>query len=190
MREAGKAVHHMRFPNRSSPTGQMINSYLTGQTQQDDHAIHLLFSANRWEAVREIEDHINAGTTVFIDRYYYSGCVYSAAKGNPSMDLAWCRNPEVGLPRPDICLFLDIAAEEQARRGGFGDERYEKRELQDRVRELYQEMMQHEDEKEDIMVINAGGSVEKVEKAITRVLNDKIGEVETSQLKLRYVQPW
>lgn len=29
----------------------MINSYLSGQSEQEDHAIHLLFSANRWEAV-------------------------------------------------------------------------------------------------------------------------------------------
>lgn len=28
----------------------MINSYLSGQSEQEDHVIHLLFSANRWEA--------------------------------------------------------------------------------------------------------------------------------------------
>ncbi len=190
MREDAKSVHHMRFPNRSSPTGQMINNYLTGQSQQDDHAIHLLFSANRWEAVREIEDHINVGTTVFIDRYYYSGCVYSAAKRNPSMDLAWCRNPEVGLPRPDICIFLDISSEAQAKRGGFGTERYEKRELQDRVRELYKEMMQHEDESEDIVTVDAEGSVEEVERKISDVLSKKVREVRTSKPKLRYIRRW
>lgn len=29
----------------------MINAYLAKATELDDHAIHLLFSANRWEAV-------------------------------------------------------------------------------------------------------------------------------------------
>jgi dTMP kinase len=29
----------------------MINSYLSNATDMDDHAIHLLFSANRWESV-------------------------------------------------------------------------------------------------------------------------------------------
>jgi dTMP kinase len=27
----------------------MIDSYLQSKTEMDDHAIHLLFSANRWE---------------------------------------------------------------------------------------------------------------------------------------------
>ena len=28
----------------------MIDSYLKSQVEMDDHVIHLLFSANRWEA--------------------------------------------------------------------------------------------------------------------------------------------
>lgn len=36
--------------DRTTPIGQMINSYLTGGTDTEDHVIHLLFSANRWEA--------------------------------------------------------------------------------------------------------------------------------------------
>jgi dTMP kinase len=28
----------------------MINAYLTNQSDIDDHVIHLLFAANRWEA--------------------------------------------------------------------------------------------------------------------------------------------
>ncbi len=37
--------------DRSTPIGQMIDSYLKGQSEVEDHVIHLLFSANRWEAV-------------------------------------------------------------------------------------------------------------------------------------------
>ncbi|KAF2646921.1 P-loop containing nucleoside triphosphate hydrolase protein, partial [Massarina eburnea CBS 473.64] len=119
----GKKVKHMRFPDRTTPIGQMINSYLSGQSEQEDHVIHLLFSANRWEAASTIQALVAANTTVIIDRYYYSGIVYSAAKLNPSMPLAWCRSPDVGLPRPDLCLFLDISAEEAAERGGYGTEK-------------------------------------------------------------------
>ena len=36
--------------DRSTPIGRIINGYLKGETQLDDHAVHLLFSANRWEA--------------------------------------------------------------------------------------------------------------------------------------------
>lgn len=37
--------------DRTTPIGQMIDSYLKGETEVEDHVIHLLFSANRWEAV-------------------------------------------------------------------------------------------------------------------------------------------
>ena len=36
-------------PDRTTPIGKMIDSYLRSQSDLDDRAIHLLFSANRWE---------------------------------------------------------------------------------------------------------------------------------------------
>lgn len=45
----GVAAELWRFPDRTTPIGKMINSYLTSQSDIDDAAVHLLFSANRWE---------------------------------------------------------------------------------------------------------------------------------------------
>lgn len=120
----------------------MINDYLQGQANQSDQAIHLLFSANRWEAVKNMLQLLESGTTVVVDRYSFSGAVYSAAKNNPTMPLEWCWNPEIGLPQPDLVLFLDIATEDTAKRGGFGEERYEKHEMQDKVRTLYKHLFE------------------------------------------------
>lgn len=75
--------------DRATPTGQMINSYLTGGAQQDDHSIHLLFSANRWEAIQGMLRMVESGTTIVVDRYSFSGAVYSAAKDNPNLGLEW-----------------------------------------------------------------------------------------------------
>ena len=115
----------------------MIDAYLKSQADMDDHVIHLLFSANRWEAVKTITSLLASGTTVLCDRYYHSGIVYSAAKQNPSLSLAWARAPEVGLPRPDLVLFLDLDEIQAKARGGWGGEVYEKGEMQRRVRELF-----------------------------------------------------
>ncbi|THX29930.1 thymidylate kinase [Aureobasidium pullulans] len=186
--EKGVPVKHRRFPDRTTPIGQMINNYLQGQTEQEDHAIHLLFSANRWEAVPSIEADINAGITVIIDRYYYSGCVYSAAKNNPSLSLSWSRHPEEGLPRPDLCLFLDISAEDAAKRGGWGEERYEKQELQDRVRQLFADM-RATDDGSDFVTINAGQSLEQVASAIHQHAESCI-EAKDDWSSLRRIQPW
>lgn len=42
-------VELWNFPDRSTQIGHMIDAYLRSSTQLDDAAIHLLFSANRWE---------------------------------------------------------------------------------------------------------------------------------------------
>lgn len=78
-----------------------------------------------------------SGQTIICDRYYHSGIVYSAAKENPSLPLSWAKAPEVGLPRPDLVLFLDLEERVARERGGWGGEVYEKGEMQRRVRELF-----------------------------------------------------
>lgn len=40
----------IRYPNRQSNIGQLINSYLSCSSELSDQTVHLLFSANRWEA--------------------------------------------------------------------------------------------------------------------------------------------
>ncbi|RYG56770.1 hypothetical protein EON66_02085 [archaeon] len=35
--------------DRDTKLGSTINAYLTKEVDVDDHAIHLIFSANRWE---------------------------------------------------------------------------------------------------------------------------------------------
>jgi dTMP kinase len=126
---------------------------------------------------------------VVIDRYYYSGCVYSAAKENPSLDLSWARHPEVGLPRPDACLFLDIPAEQAAKRGGFGTEKYENRKMQDRVRALFRELQQSPD-RDDFVRIDAGQSMEQVEDAVWIAAMEAFRRVEREDEPLNTVLPW
>ncbi|KAJ6256654.1 hypothetical protein Dda_8519 [Drechslerella dactyloides] len=163
-----------KFPDRTTPIGQMINTYLQSSTALDDRAIHLLFSANRWEARDSLLETLASGTTILLDRYIYSGIVFSAAKqSHPSpspphgpLSTSWCRSPDVGLPRPDIVIFLDISQDAAAARGGYGQERYEKAEMQARVRALFEEMRADERDKEDWWVVDAGGDVEEVADAV------------------------
>ena len=35
--------------DRTTPIGKMIDGYLKSAVDMDDHALHLLFAANRWE---------------------------------------------------------------------------------------------------------------------------------------------
>jgi len=150
-------VKLLKFPDRTTAIWKMIDSYLRSQSELDDHAIHLLFSANRWELASSIEASLREGTWVVCDRYAFSGVSFSASKGLP---LDWCITPDVGLPCPDIVLFLDVSPEVAATRGGYGEERYEKREMQERVRVIFRELAVTMGER--WVTINAGQSLAEV----------------------------
>ena len=68
-----------------------------------NEAVHLLFSANRWEKIKEIEETLKNGTNIICDRYWYSGVAYSVAKG---MDFEWCLAADKGLHQPDLVIYL------------------------------------------------------------------------------------
>ena len=150
--------------------------------------IHLLFSANRWEAAQQIRTDIQAGTTIVVDRYYYSGIVYSAAKDNPDLTLQWAREPDVGLPRPDVCMFLDVAPDVAAQRGGYGSERYETSKMQARVRELFVQLMTRQ-EGEDIVLVDANRPLDEVQLHM-QAITAKTFQVQNMRHPLRTLSRW
>lgn len=134
-------VTYCRFPDRTTPVGQLIDDYLkTSSKQVDDHVMHLLFSANRWELSKRIRNTLLQGTTVIVDRYAYSGIAYSSAKSG--LSIKWCCEMERGLPRPDLVIYLQLKRDAQYQRDGFGEERFETKELQDAVRLQYEQVME------------------------------------------------
>lgn len=126
---------------------------------------------------------------MLVDRYHYSGMVYSAAKQNPALPLAWARKPDEGLPRPDACIFLEVAPDVAAARAGFGGERYENAEMQERVKGLFR-MVRGMPEGEDIVVVDGGQEFESVEQEVNAVVARVVSEMETNSRPLRRVMPW
>ncbi|KAM3503505.1 hypothetical protein MY11210_008689 [Beauveria gryllotalpidicola] len=190
--EQGRPVKLMRFPDRTTPVGQMIDSYLKSAVRMDDHAIHLLFSANRWEAAEGIRSLLESGTNIICDRYTHSGMVYSAAKGLPGLRLPWARAPDVGLPRPDRVVFLDLDDATARARGGWGDEVYEKAAMQRQVRRLFgalanggrdgggglvegltgeEEWLSEEGQDGDLRMVSAEGTVDEVARRVWKVVD-------------------
>jgi len=135
LKDKGQKVEFARFPERSSEIGKVIDQYLKSTTNERNlKSMHLLFTANRWEIMEEIVKKMKQGITYVIDRYAYSGIVYSMANG---LDKDWCIKMESNLPKPDVVLFLDLSVEDAAKRGEYGKERYEKRAFQQKVRDNY-----------------------------------------------------
>ncbi|KAG8981333.1 Thymidylate kinase [Tulasnella sp. JGI-2019a] len=132
-------VKLIKFPDRTTAIGKMIDAYLRSAADLDDHAIHLLFSANRWEVASSIIADLKSGTTIICDRYAFSGIAFSLSKGTLPFD--WCQYPDIGLPQPDLVLFFDISPEVAKVRGGYGEERYEKEEMQRNVRTAFKDII-------------------------------------------------
>ena len=55
--------------------------------------------------------------------------------------LDWCKQPDIGLPKPDLILFLQLSPEEAAERGNFGNERYENSSFQEKVLQSFYHLM-------------------------------------------------
>ncbi|XP_050235315.1 thymidylate kinase isoform X2 [Mercurialis annua] len=162
----GHQTELWRFPDRTTTIGEMISAYLSNQSQLDDHTIHLLYSANRWEKSSLMEAKLKSGTTLIVDRYSYSGVAFSAAKG---LNFEWCKAPEIGLLAPDLVLYLDIPPEKAAERGGYGGERYEKLEFQKKVAECYQTLCDS-----SWKLVDACRNMEEVQNQLRKIVLDQV----------------
>ncbi|KAH7951529.1 hypothetical protein HPB52_010276 [Rhipicephalus sanguineus] len=130
----GHKTESIAFPKRTTATGKLLDAYLAKGANLDDHAVHLLFSANRWQEAESIRQAVAQQRTVICDRYAYSGVAFTAAK---SLDFTWCQQPDMGLPEPDVVLYMCVTPDVLDARDGFGDERYENAEFQAKVRANY-----------------------------------------------------
>jgi dTMP kinase len=98
---------------------------------------------------------------------------FSTAKG---LSLEWCRSPDISLPAPDVTLFLNITPEQARSRGGYGEERYEKEELQRKVRDVFQQISSEFTEATWV-TIDAGREREDVAEDVWKIVYPLTGGV-------------
>ncbi|KAF1440953.1 Thymidylate kinase, partial [Pygoscelis adeliae] len=167
------------FPtDRTTEIGQLISSYLMKEKNLEDHTVHLLFSANRWEHVPLMKEKLHQGITLVVDRYAFSGVAFTSAKENFRLD--WCKQPDVGLPKPDLILFLQLSPEEAAERGNFGNERYENSSFQEKVLQSFYHLMK--DKTLNWKTMDASKSVEDLHREIKSVAEETMQEVQNKPL--------
>lgn len=112
---------------------------------------------------------------MIVDRYAYSGVAYSSAK--PEMDIDWCKRSDVGLPKPDIVMYMKLPADVAERRSGFGDERYEKKEFQKCVLQNFDKL-----EDADWVPIDASGTVDEVHSTMLAIAEDIVKGVKNKEI--------
>ncbi|KAI8820319.1 thymidylate kinase-domain-containing protein [Chytriomyces cf. hyalinus JEL632] len=112
----------MRFPDTSTPTGKLIDAYLSNTSSNDaldDRTIHRLFATNRSEVMQNLRKTLWSGTSDVLDRYTYSGVAYSQAKG---LEQEWCMGVDAGCIQPDVVFFLDPTPKDAAMCLSFSSE--------------------------------------------------------------------
>jgi dTMP kinase len=100
LRKANVLCERLRFPNRSTRIGKLLDCYLQGETSFDSHTVQLLFAANRREMQTQIKSLLHKGIHIFCDRYFLSGLAYS------DLDAGWCKNLDSGNIHPDITFLF------------------------------------------------------------------------------------
>uniref|UniRef100_A0A8C0FBF2 Thymidylate kinase n=1 Tax=Bubo bubo TaxID=30461 RepID=A0A8C0FBF2_BUBBB len=167
------------FPTeRTTEIGRLIGSYLVKEKNLEDHTVHLLFSANRWEHVPLMKEKLHQGITLVVDRYAFSGVAFTSAKENFCLD--WCKQPDVGLPKPDVILFLHLSPEEAAERGNFGNERYENSSFQEKVLQSFSHLMK--DKTLNWKTMDASKSIEDLHREIKSIAEETMQEVQNKPL--------
>ena len=161
------------FPDRTTPIGMLINQFLKKELDFPPQAVSLLYTANRWELAAHFEDLLSKGTSIVCDRYWYSGTAYSVANGG--LTIEWCKAPEEGIPMPDLVIFIDVDPKILLERKGFGEERYEKLELQKKVNETFHKLKE-QDKGRKWVVIDGSKPLDEVSRDIDKALAELVAE--------------
>jgi len=85
------------------------------------------------------------------------------------LTIDWCKQPDVGLPRPDLVCFLDVSEEVAQQRADFGGERYEVTDFQRRVRANYDKLRDN-----TWVTVSADGTLEEVGEDLFQVVSREV----------------
>lgn len=115
------------FPDRTTKTGKILNEFLKNNYRGDKEKMHMLFHLNRIECQQKIKE-ILKHKNVICDRYITSGIVYALADNVQSLQSLQ------SLLIPDLQIYLDASISEISKRAGFGEEKFEIEEFQEKVK--------------------------------------------------------
>lgn len=141
LKEKGREVMHISFPDYKSPSSALVKMYLNGDFGKNPedvnpYAASLFYAVDRFASYRmKWKDFYQKGGIIIADRYTTSNMVHQMTKYEDKKArkdfLAWLEKTEyeeLELPVPDLVILLDIPlrvsenlVKERARQGGSMD---------------------------------------------------------------------
>jgi dTMP kinase len=158
----GYSCEYLHFPRTDAPYfGELIARFLRGEFGSigdvDPYLVAMLYAGDRKDASEMIQQWLNDGKVVLLDRYTYSNIAYQCAKLKDHEDqeklMQWILKLEFehfAIPRPDLNIFLDVpftfterkltgsrTGDDRSYLNGSRDIHEESLEFQKNVRDLY-----------------------------------------------------
>ena len=157
------------FPDYSTPIGKEIDQYLHGKRKFSPQVIHCLLAANRWEKIDEIKKAQQRNSVIIMNRYRESNLVYGLVNG---LKLDWLENLDLGLPKSDLVIVLDVPQTESFSRKRSNRDRFEKnKDFSQNISRTYKKMAK----KNKWKIIDATKSKQEVHQSIMKIFGKKIG---------------
>ncbi len=161
LKEEGKEVMHISFPDYDSDSSALVKMYLSGQFGKDPgdvnpYAASLFYAVDRFASYRtKWKDFYEKGGVVIADRYTTSNMVHQMTKYDDKEErekfLSWLEKTEyeeLELPRPDLVILLDIPlaiseslVKERAKQGGSMDIHEQHLDYLKKCHDAYQELV-------------------------------------------------
>ncbi len=191
-----KPYKYLHFPRSDAPIfGDLISRFLRGDfgsvSAVNPYLVALLYAGDRHDAAHMINQWINDGNLVILDRYVYSNIAFQCAKIDDAVHRKmlkdWILHLEFEyykIPRPDLNLFLDVPFSftsknlSSARKGndrkylnGKKDIHEDDLQFQQKVRDMY---LWQVNENNDFKLINCSdrnGNMKIPEEIFTEIKN-------------------
>lgn len=161
LKEKGREVMHISFPDYESPSSALVKMYLKGDFGKNPedvnpYAASLFYAVDRFASYRmKWKDFYEKGGIVIADRYTTSNMVHQMTKYEDEVKrkdfLSWLEKTEYGeleLPRPDLVILLDIPlslsenlVKERAKQGGSMDIHKQHLDYLKKCYDAYQELV-------------------------------------------------
>lgn len=162
----------------NSPVGSLIRQLLTGRMHADPKVIAALFTADRLDHllndVDGIVQMIEKGTTVIMDRYYFSSYAYQSV--DVPMDWVIQANAlSSGILRPKVNIFLDVDVDDALERitnNRHQTELFEEKTRLIQVRERYMEAFERLQDTENVVIVDGGQPPEDVAEKVWEIVQE------------------
>jgi len=116
LKQKGFSVEALDFPRYSEFFGSLVGRYLAGEFGAIDEVpaefASLIYSIDRYQLKKEIEQKLSAGTILVANRYVFSNIAFQSEKFRSLKEkkefMEWLSIVESRMPEADIVFFLDI----------------------------------------------------------------------------------